>query len=185
VLVQSIRVEKLTASRKADFYKVHNSACCGDWCYCTAWWVPTWDGWGERTDEQNRAVREDLFAQSIFDGYLLYVNDEPKGWCQVGQRDRLEKLIRVYTLEPDPNVWAITCFSIHPDLRGEGLSHLMLQEVLKDLKNTGVVKVQAFPHLGENLTKGDIWTGPETVFIQAGFKFVRTDEKRPILELLL
>ncbi len=35
--------------------------------------------------QENRALREELFAKQIYDGYLVYIDGEPQGWCQVGQ----------------------------------------------------------------------------------------------------
>src|SRR5262245_26931057 len=103
-------VRPLTAALRDDFYRFHS----GDegWCYCVAWHVPTWDGWTERTDGENRAVRDALFDRGEHDGYLLYAGGEPSGWCQAGPRDRLPKLVASYGLAPDVSVWALTCFAL-------------------------------------------------------------------------
>lgn len=185
MLISNLRVERLSAERKEDFYKVHDADSFGDWCYCAAWWVPTWEGWNDRTHEQNRALRESLFDAGIYDGYLLYMDDEPRGWCQAGPRDQLSKLLSVYTLPEDDSVWAITCFSIHPTLTGKGIAHTFLDLVLTDLRARGAKRVQAFPHVGIDLPVDEIWTGPLAIYQKAGFKFIKTDEKRPVLELEL
>ena len=109
-----ISVVPLDSSRREDFYRVHSEANEANWCYCVAWWVPTWEGWGQRTADENLTLRESLFQLGEYDGYLLYVDGEPAGWCQCGPRDRLPKLLEEYRLEPDPEVWAITCFLIAP-----------------------------------------------------------------------
>ena len=150
------------------------------WCHCVAWWTPTWGRrWGERTAGENRALRERLFDQGQYDGYLLYVDNRAVGWCQCGPRDRLTKLCRQFRLTSDPEVWAVTCFVIAPLFRKRGLAHYLLGEVLKDLRSKGVRHVQAFPRCGKGMPH-EVWTGPEALFQKAGFQIERDDARRPV-----
>jgi GNAT superfamily N-acetyltransferase len=178
-------VHRLDASRRDDFYRVHCAWNGAAWCFCVAWWVPTWDGWAQRPALQNRQLRDRLFDSGEYDGYLLYVDDRPVGWCQVGPRDRLQKLVRQFSLEPDPSTWAITCFFIAPSHRGQGLAKYLLDDVLADIRARGAAKVEAFPKRGKRLGPDDLWTGPERTYLEAGFKVVRDDPERPILRLNL
>jgi GNAT superfamily N-acetyltransferase len=179
-------VHRLTAENRADFFRLHNDEHDAGWCFCVAWWVRIWEGWGERSAEQNRTLREALFERcDQYDGYLLYVDDEPVGWCQAGPRDRLEKLARQFNLEPDPDTWALTCFLIAPQVRGQGMAASLLAGVLDDLRARGVKRVEAFPKRGEGLDAGDLWNGPEAMFRAAGFAVVRDDPARPVLALRL
>jgi GNAT superfamily N-acetyltransferase len=177
-----IRIHPVDAARRADFFRLHSPENECDFCYCAAWWVPSWEGWSERTSEANRKLREDLFERGEFDGYLLYVDGVPGAWAQVGRRDRLTHLTGDYRLEPDPYAWAITCFLVAPSLRRRGLARRLLDFVLKDLERQGVRRVQAFPRRGADLTPERLWTGPEAMFLSAGFDLVREDARRPILE---
>ena len=176
----SITVRPLDASRVDDFYRVHGPKHGTDWCYCAAWWVDTWEGWGQRTAAENRAWREKLFQQKHYDGYLLYVDDEAIGWCQCGQRDRLFKLLQQFRLNPDPQIWAITCLLIAPPFRKQGLAHRFLDEILRDLESRGVRHIQAFPRRGEHLPDEDVWTGPERLYRRDGFALERDDPVKPI-----
>lgn len=161
---------------------MHSAANGADWCFCTAWWVPTWEGWGEREAEKNRRLRESLFDRGCFDGYLLYADGEAVGWCQVGRRDRLTKLCRAYDFAPDPDIWAITCFLLAPAYRGRGLAHTLLREVLADLNQKGVKVIQAFPRKGPGLSAGEVWTGTPGLFEAAGFRPVMEDPRRPVYQ---
>jgi len=176
------RVKLLNADNIDDFFKVHSGEC--GWCYCTAWWVPTWEGWTKRSDDENRQFRLDLFTKGEFDGYILYVENKPAGWCQVGQRDRLTKLIKQYKLEPNPEVWAITCFVIKPEYRNNGLAVYMLKVILEDLKARGVKLVQAFPKRTDSNKPGEHWKGPERMYVSIGFTVERDDRNNPILSML-
>ena len=177
-------MRRVDASLRRDFFRVHGAEQGADWCFCVAWWVPTWDGWGARTAGDNRALREELFQRGEYDGYLLYDDEEPIGWCQVGLRDRLAKLVEQFGLAPDGDVWAITCFHIHPDRRRRGLATELLRGVLADLQRRGVARVQAFPRRGVD-APGELWTGPESMYTAAGFSPTSDDPKRPVLEIRL
>ena len=178
-----ITVHRFDPARRADFFRLHSAAHEAGWCFCTAWWVPNWEGWGERTADENRALREELLQRDEYDGYLLYVEGEPAGWCQVGPRDRLQKIVRQFDLPPAPATWAITCFLIAPAWRGQGLASELLQAVLADLGTRGARRVEAFPRRGAELDALDLWNGPEGMFLRAGFRVVREDAARPVLAL--
>ena len=179
----NLAVHRLDDARRADFYRVHGAECGADWCRCVAWWVPTWEGWGERTAQENLALREELFDRGEHDGYLLYADGEPVGWCQVGPRDRLAKLVGQMALEPDPEVWAVTCFVVAPRLRRRGLAARLLDGVLADLRARGVRCVEAYPKRGADLDAGELWTGPEGLYARKGFREVRDAAPRPVLRL--
>lgn len=175
-----IRVERLTSATCADFFDVHERSGCG--CFCVAWWVPTWVDWGARMPDDNRALRHSLIERGELDGYLAYVGDQPAGWCQVGPRDRLTKLVAQYRLEPDADVWAITCMLLLPQHRRTGIGRAFIRHLLEDLWQRGVRRVQAFPRRGVDLPEDDVWTGPERIFVELGFAVVHEDESWPVLE---
>jgi GNAT superfamily N-acetyltransferase len=181
----NVEVKRLSADLERDLYQVHSTGNCGGWCYCAAWHVPTWEGWGDRTSVQNRNVRETLFADHIYDGYLIYFDGQAKGWCQVAPRDLYPKLVSTYGLEANREVWAVTCMVLAEEYHGTGLAHFVLVQILADLRKRGIKHVQAFPHLGENLPKEDVWTGPYSIYLKAGFRVIRADSLRPVLEKTL
>jgi len=180
-----INVRQLTNSLKEDLYQVHSENSCGGWCFCSAWYIPTWEGFGDRTAEQNKTVREELFAKGVSDGYLVYVDKVPSGWVRVGLRDDSKKLLNQFGLTPNPDMWAITCIALDPKLHGKGLAHEIIALILADLRAHGVTRIQAFPKAGKGLSKTEIWTGPVSVFQKAGFVIVKPDERHPVLELTL
>jgi GNAT superfamily N-acetyltransferase len=182
---KELTIHRLDPSRRDDFFRLHSKDHGCDWCYCIAWWMTTWDGFQDRTAEENRCLREDLFDVGEYDGYLLYADDEPVGWCQAGPRDRLELLVQKYNLPPDPDAWAITCFQIVPRHRRKGLATRLLSEVLQDLRRRGVKRVEAYPNRGENLDAEDLWNGPEAMFAKVGFKMLREDPRGPVMNITL
>lgn len=178
-----LKVIQLDADYEEDFYKIHSDENKAGWCFCVAWWTTTWEAWSLRTAEENRKRREQLFQAGQYDGYLLYADGKPVGWCQVGPRDRLINLCEQYNFIPDPDVWAITCFLLIPGYREIGLAHYFLKEILKDLRKIGVMHVQGFPRRGKNLSADNVWTGPESIFQKAKFSLERDDPLYPIYGL--
>jgi GNAT superfamily N-acetyltransferase len=181
----TIEVKKLKKELVNDFYSLHCEKNGEGWCNCIAWWVPTWDNWDQRTKEQNREFRDQLFEKGEFDGYLLYIDGAVVGWSQCGARDRLVKLRSQFSLPPDPSVYAITCFVIAPKFRKQGLAHKLLSAILEDLKDRGVQRVQAYPKRGAGLKDGSVWMGPEALYLRAGFSILQDGEHTAILERTL
>lgn len=172
------RTLPLTPERRADFASLHAGA--EGWCQCVAWWVETWEGWGARSEAQNRTLRAELFRRDQDDGYLLYEEQGgPVAWAQVGPRDRLVKLTRSFGLAPDPHAWAITCLKVVPGERGRGLARTLLKGVLADLPRRGARRAEAFPKCGPDLEPADLWTGPERLFLELGFAPPEVDSPPP------
>lgn len=178
--VTDLRTERLDHSRLQDFWTLHSAGCGAGWCACVAWWVPTWEGWGERSAEQNRGLREELFERGEYDGYLLYEGTRVVAWCQVGPRDRLVKLCAGLGLDPDPRTWCISCILVREGERGRGLARRLLMDVLSDLGKRAVERIEAYPKAD---TGGDAlgqWTGPEALYEQLGFQQLRSGSSRHV-----
>lgn len=172
---------RLTAADEPAFLALHDEAQGAGWCRCVAWQVPSWEGWGERTAEQNLALRRELWQRGERDLWLLRVDGVPVASCQAGPRDRLPKLVAAFGLDPSPETWAITCFFVAPAHRRLGRARELLEGVLADLRAEGVRRVEAFPKPGAQLEDGEAWTGPEALYRQAGFTLDRAGEQRQVM----
>ena len=152
----------------------------GSLCWCTAWWADTWEQFQENTPDQNRQFREELFERGEYDGYLAYVSGAPVAWMQVGGRDRLAKLLVNFELSPDPETWATTCFLVLEPFRRQGVGREFLRQVLLDLDGRGVTAVEAYPRHGTGHEATDLWSGPESVYAEAGFTEVKRGPNRSV-----
>jgi ribosomal protein S18 acetylase RimI-like enzyme len=179
----NLEVRRFSPQLRRDFFRLHSAENDAGWCFCAAWWTPTWEGWGDRTAEQNRSTREELCRTGEYDGYLLYDEGNPVAWCQVGPRDRLTKLVRQFHFDPSPETWAVSCLLVAPAFRRRGLAAHLLRQVIRDLKARGVRRVECYPKRGEGLSDGELWNGPEAMYRDAGFTLFRDDPKRPVLAL--
>jgi ribosomal protein S18 acetylase RimI-like enzyme len=184
--MSEFRAERVSPATYRNFWALHGDDACGNWCYCTAWHIETWKGWGQRTKLENKAFREELFASGVRDGYLLLHGNRAIGWCQVTPRDDLPKLTNQFNLPPDETTAAITCLLIHPDHRRSGAATDLLHMVLTDLAARGFRRVEAYPKRNdEEPTDAELWTGPEALYSSLGFDVVQEDPIQPVMACIL
>ena len=177
-----LSVERFGPALHEDFRRLHSDANDAGWCRCVAWWVPTWDGWGERTAQENAALREELCDAGEYDGLLAYEGRDPVGWSQVGPRDRLEKLVRQFELEPEPGAWAVSCFLVSPRHRGRGVAAALLEGAIAAARAEGADRLEGYPRTAAE-DAGELWNGPERLFLRAGFTNVRDMRTRRVYRL--
>jgi GNAT superfamily N-acetyltransferase len=179
--VAPYRVEQLGPAHEAAFLRLHDDRNDAGWCRCAAWWVPTWDGWGERSATENLAVRCELHEQGRHDGLLAFDEaDEPVGWAQVGRRDRLPKLVEQLGLPDDPDVWAVTCFLVAPAHRRRGVAARLLGAAIESASSSGALRLEGYPRVGDALADDDAWTGTERLFTTAGFHRIESAGPRVV-----
>ncbi len=178
----AIRVERFEPGRLADFDALHSDGHGAGWCRCVAWWVPTWEGWGERSAAENAALRASLCAAGEYDGLIAYVGPEPVGWCQLGPRDRLPKLLGQLDLAPDAAVWAVTCFLVLPAWRRRGVAAALLDAAISAARDAGATRLEAYPR-GAADEPAEMWTGPGVLFERAGFATLRHGTPRAVVAL--
>lgn len=180
----NIFIRPLTSSSAKDFFWMREHPSC-DWCFCVAWHVPTWDGWTERSATENRTLRDQLLKEGKYDGYLLYVDGKPVGWCQCAPLNWFSKLVGQMDLGDEPaGTFVIGCLEILPEHRKQGLSRILLNEVLADLRRRGVARVVSIPRTGRH-EDGKVWTGPASLFESCYFKALKTIGDRQVMVLQL
>ena len=138
-----------------------------------------WDGWGERSRTRTQP------AESLATVWLLaFDGDRPVGWCQVGPRDRLAKLVAQLELEPDPSVWAVTCFVVSPSHRRRGVVAALLEAAVSAARAAGASRLEGYPRVVAD-EPGEMWTGPIGLYRSAGFDLAREGSPRSVLSLQL
>lgn len=176
----TVSITRLSADNRDDFARVHAGE--HGWCQCVAWRVPSWDGWGDRTAEDNTRLRAQLFAQNVHDGFPIHADGELAGWCQAWRRDAFPRLQTGFGLSKDEFAWMIGCLSIKPEFRKQGVARRALALVVEAVRVAGARSIDAFPK--RNVSgDGELWNGPESTYLGLGFKVVRDDPKRPVLRL--
>lgn len=180
-----VHVERIGDGAREAFARLHSGENGHGWCRCVAWWVPGWEGWGERGAEQNAALREELFARGERDGYLAFHGDEPVGWCQVAPRDHLPGVVHDFGASGEPDVWAVSCFFVAPPFRGRGVARALLVHALEELTARGARALEAFPRSDGATGEGEVWTGPPRLFEDLGFVERTAGPRRSVVRLEL
>lgn len=180
----TVTIHRFSAANENEFARIHCDATGNGWCQCVAWWVPTWEGWGERTAAQNLELRQALARDGVHDGYFIHADGALAGWIQAWKRDAFAKLATQFGVTSDEDAWMIGCVLILPEFRGKGVAGEALRLVLDDLRLRGARSIDAFPKRGAT-DAGELWNGPESTYVRLGFAVVRDDAKRPLLRLTL
>lgn len=180
-----LHVEAMSATNLSDLRTLLLSPPEG-WCWCVAWEVPGWDGWKDRTADMNHTLREHLWSEGQYHGFLFYVGRQPVGWCRVGPTSVWPKLCRERNVPPSDEVYAFTCFGMRPEFRKRGLTHEFLRQVLDRLRSRGIRRVVAFPkHTSETSRDGELWNGPFSLYKRAGFSITRPSDRFYVASLAL
>ncbi len=84
-------------------------------------------------------------------GYLVFENDKPIGWCNANDRLNYQRLLRDYDLIDNPNdkVCSVVCFLIHPDYRRQGISQKILEKIITDCSNMDYDYIESYPKKGK------------------------------------
>ena len=163
------------------FLKLMDRSECGG-CYCMYWHFTGDDvAWTGSTGPEQRAAKLKRIAESGDTGMILFEDQEPVGWCQFGPRKSFPKLEEKKQLPAaSDGLWCINCFMILPEKRRQGYARALLAISLEHLKNVGAKLVEAYPKPG-NHEDGEVWTGPEKLFLDAGFSTATDASAPPVL----
>lgn len=172
------KVEAFNPGKRSDFFDFHTRI--GGECFCTAWWVDSWEEWQKQSPQENLKLRENLMDQGEYDGFLIYEDSIVIGWCQGGSRDRFGKLLSQFQLTIDPKTWAISCIRIDPAYQGKGVASFLISAVLEKLRHKGITRVEAYPKIDISLPGHQQWTGPRRLYENAGFKLIRKNNTRSV-----
>jgi GNAT superfamily N-acetyltransferase len=129
-----------------------------------------------------------LFRSGEITGLIAYDGDRPVGWCSYGPRTSFPRLetVKAYRRDDIEKVWSVNCFYIDKDCRNRGLARAMLKAALDFMRRRGVRLVEAYPvpltRDGKKLPAAFVYTGPLSLFEQAGFEIVqRLSRSRPLM----
>ncbi len=130
----------------------------------------------DRPSPEKRLARQALVERGLAHGILVYAGDEPVGWCQFGRSEELPRFdgnpkYREATAGRDPRpVWRITCFTVDPRFRGQGVARTALDAALDAIRANGGGLVEAYPVVRWDAPAQ--YLGPRSMFEKAGFEAV-------------
>ena len=147
--------------------------------------------------EQVDAAREQSASdgRSAGPGVLAYLDSKPVGWAAVEPRPAYPRVLtsRVIPASAEPDlgdasVWAITCFVVRVGYRRRGVGAALLAGAVDQARAGGARVVEAYPvdTAGEKVSSADLYHGPLSSFVAAGFGITgRPVDGRAVVRLSL
>ena len=125
------------------------------------------------TRENSREMIIDRINMNELQGYLVFEDDKPIGWCNVNNRSNYQRLLRDYDLIDSPNdkVCSVVCFLIHPDYRRKGITQKILEKIISDYLNTDYDYIESYPKKGDSNASN--FNGPLELYKRNNFKIYK------------
>jgi GNAT superfamily N-acetyltransferase len=189
----TITIEPATADRFGDAEHALTGGGDGGSCQCQ-WWTITNREFSETSRDEKERLLEAEIATGPPPALIAYVDGEAAGWVRVGPRTAQVRLSRTkaFAGSPQPwdddSVWAVSCFVVRREHRGQGLNARLLEAAIAYARESGARVVEAYP-IDTAATKArvnELYVGTLSTFEAAGFHEVaRPKPGRAIVELEL
>ncbi len=183
-----------TADRFDDAQHALSGGGDGASCQCQ-WWMMRNREWVQTTRDERTALFRAEFGGTPGPGLVAHVDDVPAGWVRVGPRTAQVRLAHTRAIaessaQPwdDPTVWAVSCFVVRREFRGQGLTARLLDAAVAAARAGGARVLEAYPFDISVASKrtNDLFVGVLSTFLKAGFREVaRPRPGRAIVELEL
>ncbi|HEX5588980.1 MAG TPA: GNAT family N-acetyltransferase [Candidatus Limnocylindrales bacterium] len=121
-------------------------------CWCQAWrgadGAPGGSAFGRAAAGANRDALESQVRSGAFaPGVVAYLDGGPVGWCGLGPRAAMPRLVRSRTIPrvDDVAVWSIGCFVVRAGFRRRGVARALLDGAVAYARSMGAPAVEAYP----------------------------------------
>lgn len=166
-------IHPLTPDRWPAFEKLFTRGGPQNMCWCMWWRTPPGQA---QTSAGNKAAMAQIVADHREPGLLAYEGGEAIGWIAVAPRSEVEARFtpraRVYRKLDEVPVWAVTCFFIRRDHRGQGVGTALLNAAARYAFAHGAPMVEAYPVIpaeGQPVSEYSAFTGTLPLFLKVGF----------------
>jgi len=154
-------------------------------CWCQYWRVSASE-YGRPSKAQlhdgvlarrQEALRDQLVRPTP-PGVIAYIDDQIVGWCGLGPRHEMERLVRSRTIPAVENavderpVWSLVCFLVRPGYRRRGVARALLRGAIECARSHGAPALEAYPvdPAGERIDTTSAYVGVLAMFEREGFQ---------------
>ncbi|MFT3798722.1 GNAT family N-acetyltransferase [Microbacterium sp.] len=189
--MSEIVIESASVERFGDVEHALTGGGDGASCWCQ-WWMLRGKDWQTTTTGQRREMLRDDLRIAPVSGLVAYAGGEAVGWVKVAPRTAQPRIAHNRNLqqspEPmdDPSVWAVTCFVVRREHRGEGIAGELLDAAVTHARRHGARVIEGYPvdTTVKKTSSNDLYHGALSTFLDAGFTEVaRPAPARPIVSL--
>ncbi len=180
--------QPLNSSNFKDFeYLFREKGAC-EGCWCMQCRLPA-DEFEASKGEGNRLAMKALVESGQIPGIIAYNDDEPVGWCSLGNREDFPRLPKSHEVKIiDEQTWIVSCLFIRKDWRRKGIKRALLKHLVAFCQTKGAEVLESH-QCNTNFSKypdAFAWTGIEKAYEAVGFvKDDSSSEKRPIMRFVL
>lgn len=150
-------------------------------CWCLAFRLTSGEFNSLTPAEQPERLR-DLCRDTPPPGVVAYLEGEPVGWCGIGPRSGMERLMRSRTIPKvdEVPVWSVVCFVVKTGHRRQGIGHSLLTGVIDYARASGAPALEAYPvdPEGARISPTLAFVGTTGMFETAGFRRILKTEAR-------
>lgn len=168
----------VTPERFEDFADVINPNRRSEHCWCTPHRLRAADvrelGHGDRKEAMRSLCHRDDPP-----GILVYQDERPVGWCNVGARSDIPVLVHSRRIRPvdDEPVWSIICLVVRAGHRRQGVATRLIEGAVEFATSRGAPAVESYPvdpHGRMDTTMA--FVGTRAMFEKSGFEVVGQTE---------
>jgi GNAT superfamily N-acetyltransferase len=191
---ESLRIEAANSTHATPLCALFERNCSA--CYCQ-WWHFSGDknAWQDRLAhapaENQRALLALLEAEPMT-GVVAFDADTLVGYMKLCPAARIPKLYdqRLYRKLPcfagdRTAVYSIGCMLVDEPWRRRGVAEALLHAGLSIAREAGATSIEAFPRRASELGDAELWMGPFSAFLKAGFEVVNDFGPYPVLRVTL
>ncbi|MGC1208525.1 MAG: GNAT family N-acetyltransferase [Ornithinimicrobium sp.] len=164
----------VTLDRFEDFADVINPNRRGEHCWCTPHRLRAADVRELGDGDREQAMRA-LCSRDTPPGILAYSGDKAVGWCNVGARDDIPKLVHSKLIRPldQVPVWSIVCLVVRGGHRKQGVSARLIEGAVEFAASRGAPAVESYPvDPSGRMDTTMAFVGTRRMFEKAGFDVV-------------
>jgi GNAT superfamily N-acetyltransferase len=162
-----------TAERWDDLRTILNPTGQPHTCWCLAYRLTSGE-FGHMDGAERESRMRALVHGDPAPGVLAYVEGQVAGWCNVGPREAMGRLVRSRTILPadDTAVWSIVCFVVRVGFRRQGVAEELLHGACEYAREHGAPAIEGYPvdTGGRRISGAFAFVGTTGMFERAGFR---------------
>lgn len=184
--MNNLTIHKLTPERLDDYlYFFENVAHTDnkkwDRCYCTNFCAANNSRVLKKANMSDPDVRRefaiDYINKGLLQGYLAYFDNNVVGWMNTNDRNDClycygwKHLIADWRIRKrsKEKIKSVFCFTVAPNMRGQGIATAMLERAINDSKSDGYEFMEAYPNK-EDTDMYYNYVGPLGLYKKFGFE---------------
>ena len=164
--------------RFEDFADVVNPHRRATHCWCLSHRLPAREIEEIGAGSREQAMRR-LCGRAHPPGVVTYRDGTPVGWCSIGPRTEIPRLVASKLIRPvdDVPVWSVICVVVRGGYRKQGVTTRMLEGAIAYAAAEGAPAVEAYPvDPPGRIDLTMAFVGTRAMFEKVGFEVVgRTD----------